>query len=681
MAVLALLIVGGVGAYFVTNTLTVEAESETSYREYTVSTGNITVGTEESGTLTIDREYITFPVSAEIEEIYVNIGTKVEEGDIIMKVSADDVADAIASYEKQLKTAQSNIKSAQLAKTTGLVSAQQTLEASLAKGSSAQDEYDVTISKLEETAQDAKDNLTELQEELEEYLTMQETYAEDYAKLCEYEDKLEELEAEYSAMEKIYRSYQKIDTANKKAVDNLQAEYDAYVKNNEDITDDLAERKERYETAKEAYESALSAYEEAQEDYEDTLAEYTASTGSSSDSDDSSSTTTSSSSSTSVTYTSSVTSATVSTAERKVTQTKEAYKEALEEYNAAKIAYNGYYTNLDDEIADIIEDYEDQLEELQDIYEAHLTITEDYAEEMEDFNDEISDYREEYEDYNDDFTDTYGNNDENSINDNIASLTKSIASAELTITSNEVSSSTDILNAEQEKESALSEASTAQEIYDNTVAEYDDAIEDAQDEYDELLEEYEKFMEPVDEEGNVYATCAGSIVGVYAEEGDTITANGTLASIMDTRGVYIDVSISEEDITSMYVGQACSVEISAYEGQTYDASIYTIGVEPARSSGSVTYTVTVKIDDESGINVYEGMTADVTILEHQVENVLSVNVNAITFKDGVSYVTVYDESGNIVQKEVTTGFTDGRTVEIVSGVSAGDKVLAEVQLS
>ena len=57
------------------------------------------------------------------------------------------------------------------------------------------------------------------------------------------------------------------------------------------------------------------------------------------------------------------------------------------------------------------------------------------------------------------------------------------------------------------------------------------------------------------------------------------------------------------------------------------------------------------------------------------------NVNAVTFRDGKSYVQVYDENGQVIEKEVTTGFSDGRYVEITSGVSAGEKLLAEIQLS
>ena len=52
-------------------------------------------------------------------------------------------------------------------------------------------------------------------------------------------------------------------------------------------------------------------------------------------------------------------------------------------------------------------------------------------------------------------------------------------------------------------------------------------------------------------------------------------------------------------------------------------------------------------------------------------------VRAVISEGGVSYVNVRDEQGNVVKKEVKTGITDGRSVEITEGVGEGEKVLIE----
>ena len=298
---------------------------------------------------------------------------------------------------------------------------------------------------------------------------------------------------------------------------------------------------------------------------------------------------------------------------------------------------------------------------------------------MDDFNSDISDYREEYEDYKSDFTDIYGNNDADSISDSIEKLKSDISSAQLNIESSAVSESSDSLNAKQEAQFAQSAAELAELTYERTISSLESDVETKQDEYDSLVEEYAEFCENAGDDGVIYAPIDGIASSVSVSEGDSIMQNATIVTLMDTSSVYLSTSVSEEDITALTVGQECTVSLTAYDNKNFSGEIDTISAEPARSSGSVSYTVTVKLDTRNSLNVLEGMSGDVTFLQHQVTDVLTVNVNAITFRDGHSYVKVYDGSGNIVEKEVQTGFTDGRSVEI-TGVSAGDKLLAEITL-
>ena len=84
-AAAAVAVTAGGAAAIIANASSAKAEEDVSYREYSVSKGNITVGTEESGTLSLDREYVSFPCTAEVTEVYVKTGTSVKEGDALLK--------------------------------------------------------------------------------------------------------------------------------------------------------------------------------------------------------------------------------------------------------------------------------------------------------------------------------------------------------------------------------------------------------------------------------------------------------------------------------------------------------------------------------------------------------------------------------------------------------------------
>lgn len=649
------------GAAMITTASSAGAEEDVNYREYSVSKGSITVGTEESGTLSLDREYVSFPCTAEVTEVYVKTGSSVKAGDALIKVDPDDVAEAKKQYELKLKTAQNALDEAKDNLTSGTLKAQQELESAQLKGTSAQSEYELYLSKQENEKAVSEKNLADLKEQLEEYQSMTLTYDDDYAKLTAYEDKLSGLEAEYKAMEKQYREYQKTNTANNDALEAIKDEYSAYTDKISETNEKITSLKQAYDEAKTAYEKALSEYEEAKENYNNSV--YISSTSSS---DNTSNTNTQTSQNTS--------------AESKYETASAALTKAYNTYSAAKTAYSGYYVTLGEQISDTMEDYEDKISAAEQVCKEHQKITDAYKSEMDDFNSEISDLREEYEDYKSDYTDIYGNNDADSISDNIEKLTSDIASAELSIESSAVSESSDSLNAKQEAQSAQSAAELATLTYERTISSLESDVETKQDEYDSLAEEYAEFCENAGDDGIIYAPIDGIVSSVSVSEGDNIMQNATIATLMDTSSVYLSTSVSEEDITALTVGQECTISLTAYENKNFSGEIDTISAEPARSSGSVSYTVTVKLDTSGSLNVLEGMSGDVTFLQHQVTDVLTVNVNAITFRDGHSYVKVYDDNGNITEKEVQTGFTDGRNVEI-SGVSAGDKLLAEISLS
>ena len=666
----AVLIAAGAGAaVYAASNASADSDTETGYREYSVSKGDITVGAEESGTVSIEREYVTFPCSAEVWEVCVKEGTSVKEGDLLLKLSPDDIADAKEELESAVTTAKLELESAKQEQSSKLLEAKQTLESSLESGSTAESDYSLYITKSTASAQALNKQLESLKKELAEYTELKETYPDDYAELCEYEDKLTEYQNKYKEMEKQYRAYQKIDSENSAALDAIKTEYENYTDKISDTYKNITELKKNYDDAKTAYEKAQEDYDTAKENY---------------DKANSSSTIIVTDSTT--TYetaadTSSGTSSGTSDLANKLASAKTALDKAASAYNSANVAYSGYYQKLDSEISDTIEDYEEKVAAAEKVVTAHEKITQAYKEELDDYNSELSDVKEAYEDKKSDFTDVYGQNDADSIDDKIDSLNDSISETELSIKTSDAESGSELLKARQDADTAIAKADSAQTVYDRTAASLENQVSEAQKKYDNAVKEYDEFCSSVSDDGSVYAECDGIISSVNVSDGDSIMANMSLVTIMDTRYIYLSASVSEEDIISLESDMECSVNLTAFDGKSFTGHIDTISAEPARSSGSVTYTVTVKLDDESGLNVREGMSGDITFIEGGVTDVMYVNVNAVTFRDGTSYVKVYDENGQVTEKEVTTGFSDGRYVEITSGVSAGEKLLAEIQLS
>lgn len=236
------------------------------------------------------------------------------------------------------------------------------------------------------------------------------------------------------------------------------------------------------------------------------------------------------------------------------------------------------------------------------------------------------------------------------------------------------------LEAKQTLESAQYYASAADEWYSIQTEGLDNESKQLYRDYMDAVEKLESF------DGYIFGTdvlaeYSGVITEVMLSEGDSITSGTTLVSVYNQNEVTMDVSICEDDYRSLDREGKVNITFTAYPDDVYIAVISEVSdAQYDSSSGEIYYTLTVTLQgDTSGL--YEGMTGDVTFVTKETQAVVYVSNRAI-FRDGArSYVKLRDEEGNVQEKDVVTGFSDGVNVEIVEGLSEGDIVLIESKVS
>lgn len=220
---------------------------------------------------------------------------------------------------------------------------------------------------------------------------------------------------------------------------------------------------------------------------------------------------------------------------------------------------------------------------------------------------------------------------------------------------------------------------TAQETYDITLAYLEEDASAQETIYQEAREKWDEFSSYIN--GN--AVCAkynGVITGVELAEGDSINTGSSLVTLYDMDEVTMTVTVYEKDMTDITLGSLANITFTAYPDEVFQGEVTEISDASTDSGGNVTYDVTATIQgDVSGL--FQGMTGDITFVTEQSQNVLYVSRRAIITENNKSYVKVKDDNGNIKRKEVTTGFSDGVSVEIVEGLSEGETVLIESKVS
>lgn len=160
----------------------------------------------------------------------------------------------------------------------------------------------------------------------------------------------------------------------------------------------------------------------------------------------------------------------------------------------------------------------------------------------------------------------------------------------------EVSYQKQSLNAKTVYETAVVKGKTAQDDYDTQLTSLKDSLDrlqDAQKEADSNLALFEKLVG----DGYLYVEESGTVLMLMAEEGKALTGGSMVFAYSNPEQLSVSVSVSQDDIAKLYVGEIATVIISDYGN--YSGVIETINpVASSNSRTSVSYTVTVNVQGD-----------------------------------------------------------------------------------
>jgi macrolide-specific efflux system membrane fusion protein len=165
----------------------------------------------------------------------------------------------------------------------------------------------------------------------------------------------------------------------------------------------------------------------------------------------------------------------------------------------------------------------------------------------------------------------------------------------------------------------------------------------------------------------------GTIVLKNVEEGETFTSSDSLMSMSDR--LTVKAQVDETDIATIQLKQEAEITLDAYPNEKILGHVDRIAFDATTVSNVTTYIVDVLPKSVPDF-MRSGMTANVSFTVNSRENVLLIPSNAVKVKDGRAFVLLRKDVKDFEQ-EVVTGITNGKQIEITSGLSEGDIVLSE----
>ena len=171
----------------------------------------------------------------------------------------------------------------------------------------------------------------------------------------------------------------------------------------------------------------------------------------------------------------------------------------------------------------------------------------------------------------------------------------------------------------------------------------------------------------------IYAQLDGVVTTLNYKVGDTVVDGKPLCIVGELDEITMTVPVSASDIGSVSVGQKVNLYVDAYAEQKF---IGTVKERLLVANDNGEYPVIISIDPSEQV-LLPGMKAYATIILKEKTDVLTLSNKAITLENGQQYVLVRDENGELVRKQIVTGFSDGRVSEILDGLSEQDVVIVQ----
>lgn len=198
-----------------------------------------------------------------------------------------------------------------------------------------------------------------------------------------------------------------------------------------------------------------------------------------------------------------------------------------------------------------------------------------------------------------------------------------------------------------------------------------------------------------------YATITSPVDGIVlsreVEEGQTVASAMTTPTLFniaqDLTDMRVIADVDEADIGGVKEGQRVTFSVDAFPDDTFAGTVTQVRLEATTESNVVTYEVVIAAPNKD-LKLLPGLTANVTIFTSERDGVLAVPTKALRFRpnqallsadqsveDVASATKVWRFDGKTFRAvAVKTGLNSGTMVEIVEGLTEGDKVVVSFEL-
>ncbi len=208
----------------------------------------------------------------------------------------------------------------------------------------------------------------------------------------------------------------------------------------------------------------------------------------------------------------------------------------------------------------------------------------------------------------------------------------------------------------------------------------------------------------------IYSPIDGIVISRSVDVGQTVAAGFSAPIIFlianDLANMQIDSNVAEADVGNVQAGQDVDFTVDAYPYRTFHGKVTQVRNSPTTVQNVVTYDVVISVKN-TDLKLKPGMTANLSIIIEQRQNVLTIGNSALRYRpadetaakgsasasmlasrvphlektmadrrfEKTVYVLGDGKGARPAPAHIQIGITDGIATEVVGGLKEGDKVV------
>lgn len=162
--------------------------------------------------------------------------------------------------------------------------------------------------------------------------------------------------------------------------------------------------------------------------------------------------------------------------------------------------------------------------------------------------------------------------------------------------------------------------------------------------------------------------------GAFIVESSTFQSGTTLATLADMSDMIFEGLVDESEVGKLREGMELVLNVGALEGKPFAAKLEYIAPKGVTDQGAIKFTIRAAVQLNQELFLRSNYSANADIVLDKRENALAINEGNLIIEDKATFVEVATGEQQFEKRQIQTGLSDGINIEVVSGLSDGEKI-------